>query len=263
MATATRKKGLSLNQRFWRWFDDAKLMQLVFYALLAGAATILWTDFKELTGNDIALPGLEASPVLPAIDRPEIDPSAPQFAPREQVTTGHDVLAAPMTMALTPGGIMRLEGTITPGSATRFAEEIEVRGEYIGIVTLNSPGGSVDDALAIASLIREKGYATEVKAGALCASSCPLVFAAGSTRLADRGAVIGVHQIFAGGGDLPGAAQAMSDAQATTARIQRHLTEMEVDPALWVHALETPPDKLYYFTPDELTDLKLATELTG
>lgn len=58
------------------------------------------------------------------------------------------------------------------------------------------------------------------------------------------------------------AGEAMSDAQQTTAAITRHLSTMGVDPALWLHALETPPDKLYYLSAEELTGLKLATRLT-
>jgi hypothetical protein len=49
----------------------------------------------------------------------------------------------------------------------------------ITIVALNFPGGSLEDALAMGRLIRDKGMATEVEAGATCASSCPLVFAGG------------------------------------------------------------------------------------
>jgi hypothetical protein len=53
----------------------------------------------------------------------------------------------------------------------------------------------------------------------------------------------------------------MSEAQKTTAVITRHLTTLGVDPALWLHALETPPDRLYYLSPDELTTYKLVTDL--
>jgi hypothetical protein len=132
-------------------------------------------------------------------------------------------------------------------------------------VALNSPGGSVDDALAIGALIREQGLATSVAAGALCASSCPLVLSGGAERRAAEGAAVGVHQIYAtvAPGALPtglrAAGEAMSDAQKTTAVITRHLSAMGVDPALWLHALETPPDRLYYLTPEEMTALRLVT----
>jgi hypothetical protein len=35
---------------------------------------------------------------------------------------------------------------------------------------------------------------------------------------------------------------------------------MGVDLRLWVHAMETPKDQLYFLKPDELLSLKLATQ---
>ena len=51
----------------------------------------------------------------------------------------------------------------------------------------------------------------------------------------------------------------MSEAQRTTARIARHLDEMGIGDGLWIHALETPPDRLYYLTPEEMVEFKLIT----
>jgi hypothetical protein len=149
-------------------------------------------------------------------------------------------------------------GTITPGSAEVFAAEIAKRGDYVTTVVLNSPGGSVGDALAMGRLIRERKLATEVEAGKYCASSCPLMFAGGVERRAGAKAAIGVHQVFA-------MAQAnaprdqMSEAQRITARCQRYLAEMGIDLQVWVHAMETPKDRLFVFTPEELKSFKLVT----
>jgi len=48
-------------------------------------------------------------------------------------------------------------------------------------------------------------------------------------------------------------------AQQISAECQRHLVDMGVDPQVWIHAMETPPERIFYFTPQELTSLKLAT----
>lgn len=40
----------------------------------------------------------------------------------------------------------------------------------------------------------------------------------------------------------------MADAQLTTARNSRLLIEFDVDPALWLHALDTPRRALYYLS---------------
>jgi hypothetical protein len=76
-----------------------------------------------------------------------------------------------------------------------------------------------------------------------------------------------VHQIYAAAGASPttpslrDTSVAMEDAQRTTALITRHLSTMGVDPALWLHALETPPQDLYFLKPEEMVELKLATSL--
>jgi hypothetical protein len=113
--------------------------------------------------------------------------------------------------------------------------------------------------MAMAKLVRGKGIATQVADGSICASSCPLFFAGGLTRTAGPQAAVGVHQFYAASQTPTAPAQAMSDAQATTARISRHLIDMGIDPALWLHALDTPPQALYYFSPEEMAKYRLVT----
>jgi hypothetical protein len=187
--------------------------------------------------------------------------------PGELVRSDEATLSQELAVGLLPGGRLLLRGTIASGSAEKFAQEIAARGEYVDTVLLDSPGGAVGEALEIGEMIRDAGYSTKVDSGGLCASSCPLVFAGGVERVAGRGAVIGVHQIYADTstpdalGRTLGAGQAMSDAQTTTAAITRYLQGMDVDIGVWVHALETPPQWLYYFKPEELTELNLATRI--
>ncbi|MCD7058354.1 hypothetical protein [Pelagibacterium xiamenense] len=242
--------------------EDGDILRLSFFAMLLGTASVLLIDYMALSADTPpADPANIADPVLPAVDRPEIDPGDPAFRPHETITTPEAVLTAPLAIELGPQGVLALTGTIGAGAAARFEAELERRGDYIETVALNSPGGSLDDALAIAAAIRERGYGTSVAAGAVCASSCPLILAAGTSRSVDAAASVGVHQIYAASARAVaeiGPAQAMSDAQTLTARITRHLVAMEVDPDLWIHAMETPPDKLYYFTREELERYRLA-----
>jgi hypothetical protein len=168
--------------------------------------------------------------------------------------------AQPMTFELVSGGKLMATGTITPGISQSFAAEVGKRGDYVKTVVLNSPGGSVTDALAMGRLIRERKFATEVEAGKYCASSCPLVFAGGVERRAGDRATIGVHQVAA----LLSAANGpprdeMSVAQNISARCQRYLADMGVSLQVWVHAMETPHDRLFVFKPDELKALNMVT----
>lgn len=238
--------------------DDGLLMRGAFFGLLAAAAAFLFIDLREMSLANSAIPGHDPmttdAPVLP----PALTDGVPQ-APPVQPDTSAEVLRQPMRFELLPGGLLKAEGAIDLGSADRFAEEIAARGEYVKAVSLNSPGGSVEDALTMSRLIREKGLATRVATKALCASSCPLIFAGGVTREAEENAVVGVHQVFNAGQNRPSPEQAMSEAQRTTARIARHLEEMGIGEGLWLNALETPPDRLYYLTSKEMTEYKLVT----
>ena len=54
--------------------------------------------------------------------------------------------------------------------------------------------------------------------------------------------------------------QAISDTQVTTAAIARYLETMGIGQDVWLHALETPPQQLYYFTLEEMIDFGLATK---
>lgn len=239
--------------------DDGVLMRGAFYVLLSAAAVFLVIDVRDITAMNAELPGYDPlhrdQPVLP----PALTDGVPA-APPVQPASPKEVLRQAVKFELKPGGVLLAEGTIDPGAASRFAQEIEARGEYVKTVMLNSPGGSVEDALAMSKLIREKKLDTKVASKGLCASSCPIVFAGGIGRMAEKDAVVGVHQVFNGGKDRPTAEQAMSAAQATTARVARHLDAMGIGAGLWINALETPPDRLYYLTPKEMADFKLTTE---
>jgi hypothetical protein len=165
-----------------------------------------------------------------------------------------------LSFELVSGGKLMAIGTITPGTSQNFAAELDKRGDYIKTVVLNSPGGSVTDALAMGRLIREKKFATELEAGKYCASSCPLVFAGGIERRAGEAAIIGVHQVAPISSAASGSPRdEMSVAQNISARCQRYLGDMGISLQAWVHAMETPHDKLFVFKPDELKSLNMVT----
>ena len=243
--------------------DDGRLVAVAFFVLLAGTVAVLYLDWRELAAANAIEAALPDMPILPAFD-----PANPSSAPGPAVTADPDTLRQPLRVELGSGGVLSLTGTIDPGSFARVEAELAARGEYVKRIALNSPGGSVDDAVRIGALIEVGGYDTSVDAGALCASSCPLLLAGGKERLASRAAAIGVHQIYAmaNAGEVPtglaGIGNAMSGAQKTTAVITRFLGATGVDPAVWLHALETPPDRLYYLSPAELQKYRLVTRFT-
>jgi len=251
-----------LRGRVIEWLRDRpddKILRAVFATMVVATAVWLAVDYFELYGAALtprmaSLPsGTPAALPLPVLRRTEqSDPRMPRF---------DDKLRAPMSFDLAPGGRLMATGTIVPGTAATFAAEVEKRGSYVTTVVLASPGGSVSDALSMGRLIRDKKFTTEVEPERYCASSCPLVFAGGSVRRAGDKAAIGVHQVSAMAPTDLRADEGMQDAQLVSAACQRYLTEMGVDPGVWLHAMETPSNRLFYFRPDELLALKLATEI--
>lgn len=244
--------------------EDGRLIRAAFFALLAGTAGVLWVDFRDMAENQPLSANTPLNPILPGYD-----PTYPALEPGPGVTTDRALLDAPMTITLTAGGVLELVGTIDLGAAQRLRAELDARGEYVSSVKLDSPGGSVTDALDMGRAIRTLNLTTSVADGGFCASSCPLVFAGGAERVAGPNAAIGVHQVYVAlrqGESVSGpklAGRAMSDAQRTTATITRYLMDMGVEPELWLNALETPPDRLHYFSPGEMTRLKLATKIAA
>lgn len=257
---------MTLQQKLSAWladYPDDAILRTVFRVVVIVTVAVLAFDLAGMNGllrSDDA--GTSPAETTPGLQVPAILAPLLPGANRGGVPMPHadGTLAKPMAFELVGGGRLMATGTITPGASEAFAAEIAKRGDYVKTVVLNSPGGSVSDALAMGRLIREKKLATEVDAGKLCASSCPLMFVGGQERRAGDKAAIGVHQIFAASAPDPNVRRdEMSDAQRISARCQRYLGDMGVDLQVWVHAMETPKDRLFVFKPEELKALNVVT----
>ena len=259
----------TLTQRFQAWLagnpDDA-VLRFIFRTVVVVTIAVLGADLAGMNGwinpldgkpdSPATTPGLTL-PAMPSILAPLLPGSDRRLSPIPQ---SDGALGKPMTFELVGGGRLMATGTITPGISEAFAAEVGKRADYIKTVVLNSSGGSVSDALAMGRLIRDKKFATEVEANKYCASSCPLMFMGGVERRAGDKAAIGVHQVFAmASAENAAPRDDMSEAQRISAKCQRYLGDMGINLQVWVHAMETPKDRLFIFKPDELKSLNLVT----
>lgn len=255
------------RERLERWLvtrGDDDVLRTVFAIVLTATVGVLALDYRTLNDRPTEQASLPGSS-LPA---PGVTPQAEPLPPQRGGDGGRRAplrqpdaqLQKAMTFDLQSDGRLMAVGTIVPGVAKAFADEIEKRGGYVKTVVLHSPGGSLHDALAIGRLIRERKFATEVESGRYCASACPLVFAGGVERRAGAKAAIGVHRAVTLSTSPAVERDGMEDGQRVSALAQKYLREMGVDLAVWIHAMETPSDRLYYFKAEELTGLKLATQ---
>jgi hypothetical protein len=263
-------QSVTTSQRFYGWLSDnpdQQILRWIFRSIVAGTIAALATDLATSNGwisaPDPASTSTEMRQASPGLDLPVPSILAPWLPGGDKRLTPlpqpDGAMAKSMTFELVGGGKLMATGTITPGISEAFAAEVGKRGDYIKTVVLNSPGGSVTDALAMGRLIREKKFATEVEAGKYCASSCPLVFAGGVERRAGEKAAIGVHQVAAISSASAVPRDEMDVAQRISARCQRYLGDMGLSLQVWVHAMETPHDKLFIFKPEELKSLNIVT----
>ena len=155
------------------------------------------------------------------------------------------------------GETLTLTGAIAEGDAGRFGDFLEVERDGVTRVRLNSPGGSVGDALEIGKVIRARGWNTALEAGDICLSACPYLLASGVSRVVDDGAQVGVHQHYFGANTVLPAFLAVEDIQRGQGEVMSYLSEMGVDPLIMQHALKTPPDEIYVLLPEELTQYRM------
>jgi len=257
---------------------EGSFLKLSLFAVLTAAVTMIGLDVKSVYEADRGFqPGSHRTTPLimdPPGRKDHLRPYLPKSMPRRRGGGGGTIalsrydnppgpkeLSGRMTFRLAAKGRAAGVGRIEPGTSGEFERFLAANPGKVRTLVLHSPGGAVNDALEMARLIRQSKLATNVPDNAYCASSCPLVFAGGSRRLAGRHAWIGVHQVYATPSAIGSLHDGMAEAQSISALCQSLLSEMGVDPKVWVHAMSTSKNKLYVFTPEELTKYKLATKL--
>lgn len=264
------------------WLTEGFLLKFAFRGLVVGTVVFLALDFREIYEQANApLPGkvTERKPMTmePAKRQDHLRPYLPLTNPVRRKGAGpkmpgyskplqDEKTGERMTFLRGPKGAVSAIGRIELGTAADLAQFLKGQGGEIKSLHLHSPGGSVNDALAMSKLLRDEGIGTVVPDNGYCASSCPIVFSGGKTRIAGKTAWIGVHQVSAmsatNDNKVPGNLNdGMAQAQIVSARVQDHLTTMGVDLRVWVKAMQTSADQLYIFTPEELSEFKLATRV--
>lgn len=138
-----------------------------------------------------------------------------------------------------------LNGEVTQSLGSDFEAALAAR-PGARILLLNSPGGYVDNALAVAHEVRRRGMTTLVDKGMGCYSACSYIFFAGLPRQAIG--ELGVHQISAEVADLVLAQTTLSD-------VLDALDQFGVQQVVITRMLRTPPEDMYVFSPAEITEL--------
>ena len=257
------------------------------------------------------------------------DPAAPRrapatAAPHPAATAGKPNLSAriaPMQLRVVRDGRpgcgeacaewIAAEGEIVPGTGKAFAGVLRTLGARRLPVFIDSGGGAIEDALAMGTLIRERrldvavaqtiadcascgpGTAQPRSPGAICASACVLVLAAGVGRVGGLATHVGVHQMSMRGvrivkrrvfrvlfrivrgqkreigrelvseRTISSTAFTEPASKETDARVATYLGAMGIGAGLMPLMLSTPATGIRWLTPREEGDTSLLTAATG
>lgn len=149
--------------------------------------------------------------------------------------------------------IIHVRGEIKQGDAARFPKWVTDNiktGDKIAGVSLDSPGGSVREALLLAHGVKGTEVPTIVGPGETCVSACFVIFAAGKKRFASKKAHIGVHSVV-----IKGEGENL-DAKGGTLDLARTATEeFSVPPSIVGRMVATPPDKVYWLNRSDLAEM--------
>ena len=130
--------------------------------------------------------------------------------------------------------VITISGPIALGDETRFRALANVSGN--AIVVLNSEGGLTFTALEIGKAIRLAGFATAVPSDSLCASSCALIWLAGTPRFSEGDSHVGFH-----------ASYIVKDGQASesgvgNALVGAYLTQLGLPQRAIIFVTSAPPE---------------------
>ena len=147
-------------------------------------------------------------------------------------------------------GIIYVTGVIGIGDADRFAQ---IATDPPRLVVLNSAGGEVANALAMAKLIHDKASSTLIPVGKKCLSACSVLFLAGRTKYMGSGAQLGVHSAWDDRGDNV----------TGTSEMAHFVADLAAAPLDMIYAMTmTPPDQMWILPRDRWDELHI-TEWTA
>lgn len=118
----------------------------------------------------------------------------PPIVENALVVVGFYPFGVPAVLSIN-GRTLHLDGSITLEVAEQFNDLIGKHPE-VNQVSLTSPGGSIDAAVEISSVIKERNLST-VAAGE-CSSACTMIFLSSKVRVFDVDASLGFHSPSSG-----------------------------------------------------------------
>lgn len=166
----------------------------------------------------------------------------PQVGTYLQMARGIDPIGHLQVTLSLDGRRLHLEGPVGMGDARRV-QALAARAPGLRLVELDSPGGRLKEAAALAALVRASAWQTRTVG--VCESACTLIHLAGSRRQLMPGAKLGFHR--ASGGTLNPVLDRLANHE-----LERTYRAAGLSDHLLTRAMATPPSRMWHPARDEL-----------
>lgn len=133
-----------------------------------------------------------------------------------------------------------LVGDITASDAAEF-RALSLRYKK-AVVILSSNGGALMPAIEIGKIIKLAGFVTFVPNDAVCASSCALIWVAGTTRLLGPKGRVGFHASYRTNNGKP------EESGVANALVGNYLTLLNLSERAVIFATRASPDRISWLT---------------
>lgn len=172
---------------------------------------------------------------------------------------GIAMVASAATFEIQPGfGTVRISGPIVAGDKQRLLDIIFSNDVFSGVhdLQLNSPGGSVQEALAIADVIRTYYLSASVNPRDSCASACFFLFLAGTPREASKGRApgvrgkVGLHRPYLTSSEAP-----LEEQERVMHAVSAYLGDQMVSRRLIDQMMARPSNDIYWLTTEDFLEL--------
>jgi hypothetical protein len=145
------------------------------------------------------------------------------------------------------GPVLKLRGDVRDGDYGRLKSALQ-DGSVVGL-EITSGGGSLEDGVYIARVVRDKGLV--IYASRECDSACAFIFLAAKERYMGRGCKIGVHSVS---NDRE---REDADSARITIQLSRLLVGLGVPHSIIGKIVATPPAKITFLDNSDLTRLNV------
>lgn len=152
-----------------------------------------------------------------------------------------------------------IKGEIRPGEAARLVDWVFMHPDIRLPIVLDSPGGSVLEAIRMSEIVKTLRVSTRVQSGGVCASACFFVWMAGANRLASgslsvsRFGRIGLHRPFLKSPENSAASLAIQTNLANG--VASYLAKNLVSRRLIDLMMSRPSNDIYWLTFADLEEL--------